>query len=60
MGGNATIIASAAGIAGSDMAERQGHRVTFMDFFKVGLMSVLLTVGVGSVILAVRYALFPA
>lgn len=60
MGGNATIIASAAGIAGSDMAERQGHRVSFMDFLKIGVMSMLLTVGVGSVILAVRYALFPA
>lgn len=60
MGGNATIIASAAGIAGSDMAERQGHRITFMDFLKIGLTSVLLTVGVGSIILTVRYWLFPA
>jgi Na+/H+ antiporter NhaD/arsenite permease-like protein len=59
MGGNATIIASAAGIAGSDMAERQGHRVTFMDFLVIGFTSVLLTVGVGSIILAVRYWLFP-
>lgn len=58
MGGNATIVASAAGIVAQSASEKAKYPITFFEFLKVGMLSVLLTVGVGSVYLAIRFGVF--
>jgi Na+/H+ antiporter NhaD/arsenite permease-like protein len=60
VGGNTTIIGTAAGLVASEVAEKSGHRIGYMEFFKVGLVSVLLTVGVGTLFLISVYGLTPA
>jgi Na+/H+ antiporter NhaD/arsenite permease-like protein len=60
IGGNTTIIGTAAGLVASELAEKSGHRIGYMEFLRVGLISVLLTVGVGSLFLATIYGLAPA
>jgi Na+/H+ antiporter NhaD/arsenite permease-like protein len=57
VGGNATMIGTAAGVIASDVAERGGHKISHLEFFKVGFPSVLLTVGIGTIFLILRYGL---
>jgi Na+/H+ antiporter NhaD/arsenite permease-like protein len=59
VGGNATMIGTAAGLVASELAEKSGHRISYREFFRVGLMSVLLTVGVGTILLVAIYGLAP-
>ncbi|WXG47114.1 MAG: ArsB/NhaD family transporter [Candidatus Atabeyarchaeum deiterrae] len=59
IGGNATMIGTAAGLVASDLAEKSGHRIGHKEFFRVGLTSVLLTVGIGTIYLAITYGLAP-
>ncbi len=60
IGGTATIIGTAAGVVASDVAEKRGHGIKYMEYLRVGVVSVLLTVGVGTVYLVLRYGLVPA
>nr|MDO8098719.1 SLC13 family permease [Candidatus Njordarchaeota archaeon] len=55
IGGNATIIGTAAGVVASDVAERQRHRITYLEYLRIGFISVLLTVGLGTIYLILRY-----
>lgn len=57
IGGNATILGTAAGVVASDVAEKRGHKIAYKEYLKVGLTSVLLTVGVGTIFLVLRYGL---
>jgi Na+/H+ antiporter NhaD/arsenite permease-like protein len=60
MGGNATIIGSSAGIVASAEAEKEGHAISYLEFIKVGVPAVLLTVGASTLFLLLRYAFVAA
>jgi Na+/H+ antiporter NhaD/arsenite permease-like protein len=60
MGGNATIIGSSAGIVASAQAEKEGHAISYLDFAKVGVPAVLLTVSVSTLYLLLRYSFIVA
>jgi Na+/H+ antiporter NhaD/arsenite permease-like protein len=55
IGGNTTLIGTAAGVVASDMAEKKGHRIGHFEYTKDGLASVLLIVGLGTIFMIVRY-----
>jgi Na+/H+ antiporter NhaD/arsenite permease-like protein len=50
LGGNATIIGASANVILAGMAEREGHRISFVEFLRYGL-----PVTVGSMIVATAY-----
>ncbi|KAF1078703.1 SLC13 family permease [Methanogenium sp. MK-MG] len=55
MGGNGTAIAASANIVVLGVAAREGVTITFMQFLKIGMLALVVTVGVGLVML---YAMF--
>jgi Na+/H+ antiporter NhaD/arsenite permease-like protein len=54
-GGNATLIAAAANVAAAGMAERAGTPIGFLAFLRVGLPVTLLSVGLATGYIAIRY-----
>ena len=54
-GGNATIIAAAANVAASGMAERAGRPIGFVTFLKVGIPATLLSMVLATGYIAIRY-----
>jgi Na+/H+ antiporter NhaD/arsenite permease-like protein len=56
-GGNATMIAAAANVAAAGMAERAGTPIGFVAFLKVGLPVTILSIGLATGYLAIRYIL---
>jgi Na+/H+ antiporter NhaD/arsenite permease-like protein len=56
-GGNATMIAAAANVAAAGMAERAGTPIGFMAFLRVGLPVTILSVGLATGYIAIRYIL---
>jgi Na+/H+ antiporter NhaD/arsenite permease-like protein len=54
-GGNATLIAAAANVAAAGMAERAGTPIGFFAFLRVGLPVTLLSVGLATGYIAIRY-----
>jgi Na+/H+ antiporter NhaD/arsenite permease-like protein len=57
LGGNATIIGASANIVVVGIAERAGHRIGFVDFFRYGSLVAALTLVVASLYLWGRYFL---
>lgn len=55
MGGNGTAIAASANVVVLGVAEREGVAITFMQFLKIGMVTLVITVAVGLVML---YAMF--
>jgi len=55
MGGNGTAIAASANVVVLGVAEREGIAITFMQFLKIGMLTLIVTVAVG---LAMLYAMF--
>ncbi|WFN33531.1 ArsB/NhaD family transporter [Methanogenium sp. S4BF] len=55
MGGNGTAIAASANVVVLGVAEREGVAITFMQFLKIGMLTLVITVAVG---LAMLYAMF--
>ncbi len=55
MGGNGTAIAASANVVVLGVAAREGIAITFMQFLKIGMLTLLVTVGVGLLML---YAMF--
>jgi Na+/H+ antiporter NhaD/arsenite permease-like protein len=55
MGGNGTAIAASANVVVLGVAEREGIAITFMQFLKMGMLTLIVTVAVG---LAMLYAMF--
>jgi Na+/H+ antiporter NhaD/arsenite permease-like protein len=55
LGGNGTAIGASANIVVLGIAARERLNITFMDFLKVGLVIMLSTVGVGMVLIWIRY-----
>jgi Na+/H+ antiporter NhaD/arsenite permease-like protein len=56
-GGNATMIAAAANVAAAGMAERAGTPIGFMAFLRVGLPVTILSIGLATGYIAIRYIL---
>jgi Na+/H+ antiporter NhaD/arsenite permease-like protein len=57
LGGNLTIVGASANIVVANLAERDGHRITFWEFFRYGSAVVLLSLVVSTVYLWARYLL---
>jgi Na+/H+ antiporter NhaD/arsenite permease-like protein len=56
-GGNATMIAAAANVAAAGMAERAGTPIGFVNFLKVGIPATIISIGLATAYIAVRYVL---
>jgi Na+/H+ antiporter NhaD/arsenite permease-like protein len=54
-GGNATLIAAAANVAAAGLAERAGTPIGFVGFLRVGLPVTVLSIGLASGYIAIRY-----
>jgi Na+/H+ antiporter NhaD/arsenite permease-like protein len=55
MGGNSTLIGASANLVTAGIAERAGYRITYIDFIKIGMPSMILTIAVGVVWLFIRF-----
>lgn len=53
LGGNGTLVGSSAGIVGTGISEKNGYRITFNRFLRVGFPFMIITVASGSVILLI-------
>jgi len=54
-GGNLTLIAAAANVAAAGMAQRSGQPIGFLQFAKIGVPVVMLTMLMASAYIAIRY-----
>jgi len=54
-GGNATLIAAAANVAASGLAERAGQPISFLQFLWVGVPVTVLSMAIATLYIAVRY-----
>jgi Na+/H+ antiporter NhaD/arsenite permease-like protein len=52
-GGNGTLIGSSAGVVAAGISERHGHPISFNRWFRVGFPFMIVTVGMGTIILAI-------
>jgi Na+/H+ antiporter NhaD/arsenite permease-like protein len=57
LGGNLTIVGASANIVVANLAARDGHPITFMQFFRLGLVVVLVSLAISTVYLWLRYLL---
>ena len=55
LGGNLTIVGASANIVVANLAARDGHPITFWQFFRYGSVVVLMSLAVSTVYLWVRY-----
>jgi Na+/H+ antiporter NhaD/arsenite permease-like protein len=55
MGGNSSLIGASANLVTAGIAERAGYRITYKEFFKVGMPAMLVTVAVGTIWLFIRF-----
>ncbi|AEH25002.1 ArsB/NhaD family transporter [Pyrococcus yayanosii] len=55
LGGNGTAIGASANVVVLGIAYREGIRISFIDFLKIGMLIMLATVGLGSLMILVRY-----
>ncbi len=55
MGGNSTLIGASANMVTAGIAERAGYRITYVDFLKVGMPAMILTVAVGVTWLLIKF-----
>jgi len=55
LGGNGTAIGASANVVVIGIAEREDVRITFVDFLKVGMIIMIITVAIGVGILWIRY-----
>jgi Na+/H+ antiporter NhaD/arsenite permease-like protein len=56
LGGNGTAIGASANVVVIGIAEREGIGITFIDFLKVGMLVLFVTVAVGFVMLWLKFA----
>lgn len=56
-GGNGTLIGSSAGVVAAGISERFGHPIGFNRWFRVGFPFMIVTVAVGTVVLAIDIVL---
>jgi Na+/H+ antiporter NhaD/arsenite permease-like protein len=58
MGGNGSLIGASANMVTAGIAERAGHPITYVYFFKKGFPAMLLTVSLATVWLLLRFLVF--
>ena len=56
-GGNGTLIGSSAGVVAAGISEKFGHQISFNRWFRVGFPFMLVTVAIGTVVLAIDIVL---
>lgn len=52
-GGNGTLIGSSAGIIAAGISEKHGHSISFNRWFRVGFPFMIITVAIGTIVLAI-------
>ena len=57
LGGNLTIVGASANIVVANLAARDGHPITFMQFFRIGAVVVLVSLAISTIYLWLRYLL---
>jgi Na+/H+ antiporter NhaD/arsenite permease-like protein len=55
LGGNGTLIGASANLVVAGMAEKAGYKISFLDFLKLGLKIMIVTVFVANIYLLLRY-----
>jgi Na+/H+ antiporter NhaD/arsenite permease-like protein len=55
MGGNSSLIGASANLVTAGIAERAGYRITYTEFFKMGMPAMIITVVTGTLWLLVRF-----
>ena len=55
MGGNGTLIGGETNVITAGISERAGYPITFIEFLRVGLPSVFITIAVGTAWLLIRF-----
>jgi Na+/H+ antiporter NhaD/arsenite permease-like protein len=55
MGGNSSLIGASANLVTAGIAERAGYRITYVEFFKVGMPAMIITVAIGTLWLFIRF-----
>jgi Na+/H+ antiporter NhaD/arsenite permease-like protein len=58
MGGNGSLIGASANMVTAGIAERAGHPITYIYFFKKGFPALLITVSLATVWLLLRFLVF--
>ena len=58
LGGNLTLIGASANIVAAGLVEREGYRITFIDFLKMGTPVAVVTVITALFLLWLKYAIF--
>lgn len=58
LGGNATLIGASANVVVAGIAEKAGHKITFVRFFRFGFPFMIQTVLVATIYVWIRYYLF--
>jgi Na+/H+ antiporter NhaD/arsenite permease-like protein len=53
LGGNGTLIGSSAGVVATGLSEKNGYPITFNQFLKVGMPFMILSVGLGTLVLLI-------
>ncbi len=59
MGGNGSLIGASANMVTAGISERAGYPISFAYFLKKGLPALLITVGLGTIWLLLRFIVFP-
>ncbi len=55
MGGNSSLIGASANLVTAGIAERAGYRITYVEFFKIGMPAMIITVAIGTLWLFIRF-----
>jgi len=55
LGGNGTIIGASANVIATGLAEEQGHKITFRNYFKVAFPIMILSIVASSIYLFIFY-----
>ena len=55
LGGNGTLVGASANVIVSGMLEKHGHRLSFIDYMKVGFPVMIISVAISSIYLAIFY-----
>lgn len=55
MGGNSSLIGASANLVTAGIAERAGYRITYMEFLKIGMPAMIITVAIGMLWLFIRF-----
>jgi Na+/H+ antiporter NhaD/arsenite permease-like protein len=55
MGGNSSLIGASANLVAAGIAERAGYRITYVEFLKIGMPAMIITVAMGTLWLFIQF-----